>query len=905
MEARGQSSEHLPFTPFTGEEAAQKAQIADGQVSSYSTPLISKDSSDSSTTAESSNLSDEPVTWIGVDDGGDLGRPVFLSDEPAPTEASEANLIQKGAGLPSTPKSWRDEARLKGPAGRVVSDSPARKNSPLCDKPEADAVGDIGGIFVPSSRRQYESVAEAVWHAKEGDVITLQPGTYSEVNQILLDTKGVRVEAGAHGKVEIIMSPTVKAAPIVCSAEDVALVGLKLVRQGVVEKVEGGDPNKNNAVRACVLIESGNASVDRCTVMCQTGTGVYVMGESRPTIVNCTLTENVHAAIVCCGKTYTNLGGCTIKRNAGFGVWLLESADGNFAHNRIGRNSKCGVLCCGQCQGVFDSNKVSNGGQGGFWAQGSSTVVITNNVIRKNHRAAMQVSDDAAPIVASNTILEGEGGGIVVHDRAKGLFVLNDLSGSCRAGAGVMDKASPLFMCNMMANNNGGGAVVAGESSPSFIGNEFVGNGFVGVGMKENTKVLIHSNVIAGTDGYGVLMQGASKLDVFDSKIERNEQSGICVCDTSVLNAHGCTISAGEDQAVQKCGITLHGRSKIMIEDCTIAGNLAGNVLLNDHATCDMSRCQVSGSKSSGVTLQGASKAVLTRNIVSGNKICNLLVLDDSTLEGEWNTLSEALGCGVRIMGGPTCRFKHNTIMSNNEAGIVASGNGRLSMHLNRVSQNGKDGIHIEGLEGSEIVDNAIFENQASGLRLKNALDLKVTGNLIVASVEKPSTTALVLRGNVGGQLAGNFIHTRQGSVAAGHALQQVLDANIPCETPQAAHDAIATAMDSLAHYERKRDQHQVILNPDGSVAVASPVRKSAAAAEQTVESAAPGDSAPPLRGSVDKRRASMAGTADAPSTPVTALVPANPVARGGGATVPPRRSSMVPASPSSGSHAM
>jgi hypothetical protein len=259
------------------------------------------------------------------------------------------------------------------------------------------------------------------------------------------------------------------------------------------------------------------------------------------------------------------------------------------------------------------------------------------------------------------------------------------------------------------------------------------------------------------------------------------------------------------------------------MHDTTVSGHVSGNILLNDHSSASMSNCMVSNSRSSGVTLQGFASIRMYRNVVCGNRVSNVLALDSSKLEAEWNILAEGTGCGLRAMGTPSCVLRHNTLMGNAETGMVSSGKAKIDMRLNRVSQNGKDGIAIDGADSALVVDNAVFENAASGLRIKNVLDCTVTGNLFAACVEKnaPSSIAFMLRGTVGGLLADNVIQSRQGSIVAGDAIPQLMEANVMCNTTALTRQAITMALASLQMYEQRRDELSVMRMPDGTTCVA------------------------------------------------------------------------------------
>ena len=299
----------------------------------------------------------------------------------------------------------------------------------------------------------------------------------------------------------------------------------------------------------------------------------------------------------------------------------------------------------------------------------------------------------------------------------------------------------------------------------------------------------------------------------------------MCICDTSKLRIFGSSINTGENESVQKCGVTMHGNTTMHMEDCSVTGSLAGNILLNDHSAATITGCNIHSSKSSGVILQGSSTVFLSKNNITRNKLCNVLALDSSRLHAEWNTISEGIGCGVRIMGMSNVLLAFNSVMCNSEAGIVASGQAKLEMQLNRVSHNGKDGVYLEGLEGARLLDNAIFENHHSGLRLKNLTGVQARGNLVLASNEKSKGTsnqAMSLRGQIGGHILDNIVYMKSGSLSPGDGLLKVLQNNSVITTVEQCTEVMNVVMSSLSHFEQMRVKMIVVKNPDGSIGTAT-----------------------------------------------------------------------------------
>ena len=454
-------------------------------------------------------------------------------------------------------------------------------------------------VYVPSARRSFKSIAEALRNASAGDAIRLAHGTYVEHEPLEVLVADVTLsgtqddsaaeEAQCHAEIQL-RGPL---ASLVCRANGFRASKLKLVQSGASCCDSQAKPEHGVACVACVAVLSGDANFDRCRITSSVGHGVYIAGDASPLFKLCSIDKCADVAVLCCGRCSPTLMCNTLRKNKSFSLAMMDSCAGSLVGNTILKSGKCAVLCSGRSSTICLRNSVSHGKQGAFWIQGDSRVRLVNNVMRNNVKAGLQVSHRACPTVTGNSIHEGQGGGIVVHDCASGHFAHNVIENSMRAGIGVMDHAAPYMEMNEIRGNEGGGAIMTGACSPVMVGNKLSANGFVGVGFKESCSALFIDNTVEANAGYGMLLQGSCSVHVQGCKIAGNARTGVCVCDQARLTMSECLVeprSEGSQQDAaqhgsgeapeQVLGLMLQDMAKAIVRASVLRGHSVFPVLV-------------------------------------------------------------------------------------------------------------------------------------------------------------------------------------------------------------------------------------------------------------------------------------------------------------------------------------
>ena len=181
------------------------------------------------------------------------------------------------------------EQRFCGSSSEAFSASASGSAHPCfpADCPEAAPRRSSPTVFVPSQGRAFATIVEALKHARSGDVITLQPGSYAQNSPIVLEHDGVTIVAARYDEIKqgvarpaqvIIISHTHGQDSVVCRARACEVRGIVFEhfscspRSGDAHSKSDTPPHLNG----CIKIESGDVHIVHCSITSQSGYGIKV-----------------------------------------------------------------------------------------------------------------------------------------------------------------------------------------------------------------------------------------------------------------------------------------------------------------------------------------------------------------------------------------------------------------------------------------------------------------------------------------------------------------------------------------------------------------------------------------------------------------------------------------------------
>jgi len=215
------------------------------------------------------------------DQGGhaiNLSTPSDASSKQPPLSASSTATSEAPRTAPkaSTPAAKPRASEQGGPA---ITPKP-QGVQPVTDSRQPNAVSKGTVLRVRHGARDgsaHGSIAAAVEAAESGSIIEVEQGEY--VEQLVL-SKPITLKGLGDG---VVLRSFGGKTLVACSAEQVHVVGMKMVQTG-------GDGSKRGRSSArCVEVFSGQLLLQRCSLQSEVGSGLIVADSGSATVQECTL----------------------------------------------------------------------------------------------------------------------------------------------------------------------------------------------------------------------------------------------------------------------------------------------------------------------------------------------------------------------------------------------------------------------------------------------------------------------------------------------------------------------------------------------------------------------------------------------------------------------------------------
>jgi hypothetical protein len=335
---------------------------------------------------------------------------------------------------------------------------------------------EAGTLRVPE---QYQTIQGAIDHAKPGDSVVVNAGTYMER---LVLTDGVTVRSDGN--------------------DERGELGLKRAEQTIIDggqsssKKPGVQMASGSVLDGFTVTNIGNFDEERWNQhYASSGNDQKHALIGAPGIagisvdeVNCSVLHNIvhHVgytgiAVKGAGVTDSRITSNVCYRNMGGGIGFMDHAQGHASKNRCFENFYAGI------------------------GHENASPTIVENVCWNNVRAGIGISEGACPIVMRNQCFENRRAGIGTRtDKStRPLIQDNDCYKNGMAGIGTDEEASPIIRGNRCYRNKMAGIGSRSHAAPMIVANECYENEMSGIGQEGNaTPTLIdnhcHHNKLSG-----------------------------------------------------------------------------------------------------------------------------------------------------------------------------------------------------------------------------------------------------------------------------------------------------------------------------------------------------------------------------------------------------------------------
>lgn len=525
----------------------------------------------------------------------------------------------------------------------------------------------------------YPTITAAVSDARDGDVVLVQPGRYTE--SVVVDRKAISIRGP--GDLRRVSVTGTKAGPTFSFRGSAASLEALSIRAGpwrddadnlVAIAVHGGGPKLERlsvAGGAVAFDESAVGSLSKSTIF---GDDAYlvVSGSARPLIDRNVIRRTYWAAVQVDGAGTSP----TISSNR-----VTECEAGIFASD-------------GALPSIID-NKLTQIAGTAVWIDGVGTDALVRSNQVRGCDSGISITNGASPRVEENVVWAITGDGISVSaDTWTGLTIQKVTF----TAAGVAEHSSrPLK-----------GQVV--QTAPRLAGNSIGACGMAGIAIRRGATPMIEGNRISDNKT-GVSIDGSGTNGILrDNRFSRNEGPSISFDNGASGTIEQNSALMNKDDVVRIAGAGTFAR----VEHNSIISNQGAGVVLALGATGQIVGNQISGNDGPGILIESATAPRVAGNDVSDCE-CGLVITAGSCPVVEGNRLSgnRAHGVVVRDAGSaPTVR--DNRMINNGAHGIAIRGGAAGLFETNTVGGNARADIAIWEQGTAPIVSGTTFIGDAS-----------------------------------------------------------------------------------------------------------------------------------------------------------------------------------------------
>jgi SpoVK/Ycf46/Vps4 family AAA+-type ATPase len=499
----------------------------------------------------------------------------------------------------------------------------------------------------PTGTGCYRTIGDAIAAAGNGDVISIQPGNYTE--SVVLDREVSLSAATAAGGVRIES----RTGPAILVVADVSTISGVTVRHADAESpaidVRTGrlrlDECIVEAASAAAMCVRGGAAADarNCVFSNPEGAGVVAVDGAEGTFETCTFKQVRTAAIVVRNGANPQFVDCTIADVEGNGLLAAEQARGTVENCRIERaGNPAMVIETGSTTRVSGTTIVGAAGVGILVAS-ESTPLLEDCTVEDSMAQGVALVEQAAPVVRRLHVRRSGGHGLHVLDGSAGTFAECTVTDAADAGVWVAGAATTSFETLTVSGGPGAGVVVTESATPTFDHLRVERTGGNGVEIRSGAAPNMRSATISGAAGDGLLVteRGAGLLDL--GTVTGCEGAGLRVTDGGRPELRGTVLA---DSGAAAADVS---DGEASLAGCELSGAGAEGVLVGGSGSVSLTRVRVRGCRGHGISWADRATGTASECEIYGNGGDGIRVGSAEPVALQTCRVHDNGGAGVRV----------------------------------------------------------------------------------------------------------------------------------------------------------------------------------------------------------------------------------------------------------------
>lgn len=328
-------------------------------------------------------------------------------------------------------------------------------------------------VIAPSSSayeiHRGDDLAAAVASAPSGATLQLHAGVY-QLKAPLQLTKSISILSADEAHPQIVCSAA--GAVVIFSGTHLTLTGLDFIHRGKKEANAVQISGKQISIENCTFSGGYTKRTAKDTI----GNGLWVRGQTRGRISNCTFSANSRNGLLVSASAALILENNGFAENGETGLTFLNSSSGQATGNQCRKNGTDGIAVTGSATPILKDNICEGNARFGISFSTQSAVNASFNQCCQNSYSGILVTSFAAPDLENNVCEGNEGSGIIYLDNAAGQATGNQCKKNKLDGIDVRGSASPVLKNNICQSNLGYGIRFQRGSHPKLENNDLKDN---------------------------------------------------------------------------------------------------------------------------------------------------------------------------------------------------------------------------------------------------------------------------------------------------------------------------------------------------------------------------------------------------------------------------------------------
>lgn len=583
---------------------------------------------------------------------------------------------------------------------------------------------------------RFKTIKSAVDHAKAGETIVVEPGTYTE---ILYINKPITIQGNG-------------------SKEQIILEGGITISSNV--KLEHISITKNNLQQIDVglLVNAGKAVVTDCLITRFDSTGIMLKQDSELELNNST-TSYVHCGVKVYGNAFFLIKGSNVINCTGNGIWIVDNARGIIDDCVFQENESAQIALENGSDITIQNSKIHSGQSNGIYIKNANGTIL-NCGLYENQNSQIYISDGGNATINDSTIRLGkkETNGIYVGNSS--LKMENSKVSEHDYPQIFVTEKSTIQLKKLKICEGEGSGIRILESSTGVIEEcEMSSNGlFPQISIESDSNITIQNSHIHSGNNQGIKFDRAKGV-IFECVIEQNqsrqveihngsnvemkttvinngksETNGVFVSDRSIVEMDFCIISDHDYPQIfveQKSKIHLiktkvidgkdSGGMRILesiglIDQCEFSNNGAyPHISIENKSDITVENCQIHSGQGYGININN-SKGIINDCSLYENEFVQLDIENSSYAEVNRCRIYKGMSNGVRISSNATALFQDVNVYDHpeNYSQVVIKTGGNPIFRRCKVFEGHADGFYFVQNGLGTIEDCYVYDNQSN-----------------------------------------------------------------------------------------------------------------------------------------------------------------------------------------------